>query len=59
MPLERATALIAVVFIVLLCAGYAGAERAEPESVTTPDQGQYVSQNDSVETSFTPEIRGA
>jgi hypothetical protein len=32
MQLYRATALIAVVLMVLLTAGYAGAERGEPES---------------------------
>lgn len=32
MPLSRATALIAVVLIVLLSAGYAAADRAEQEN---------------------------
>jgi hypothetical protein len=59
MQLYRATALIAVVLMVLLAVGYAGAERAEPENVNTPDQGQYVSQNDSVDTLFSSPIRGA
>jgi hypothetical protein len=34
MQLSRATALIAVVLIVLLSAGYAGAERSEQEGFT-------------------------
>jgi hypothetical protein len=38
MQLYRATALIAVIFIVLLCAGYAAADRDEQEqsSSSTP-----------------------
>jgi hypothetical protein len=39
MPLSRATALIAVVFIVLLSAGYAAADRAEHEQAPSISLG--------------------
>jgi hypothetical protein len=38
MPLYRATALLAVLLIVVLSAGYALDERDEPESTATADE---------------------
>ena len=41
MQLYRATALIAVVLIVLLSAGYAAADRAEQEQGTSSTQPRF------------------